>query len=152
LEIEASKVLAACDRANELFKDEWQACMLEILLIPEVGAHWRAMSGADLLLERHPGEPYTGQRELEDWSTLAGYVFMENKYLRWNRVRNDTYSHHPGSAWNGIRRETFSNWVYFLYQLAHQIAEGKTDNHYLVDRLAEYKVRLIDDISPTGRG
>jgi hypothetical protein len=145
LEIAASKVLAACNRADEFFPNEWQACMLEILLIPEVGAHWRAMSGTDLRLERHAGAPYRGQRDVADWSTVAGYVFREGERLPWNCVRSEGYNHHPGTAWNGIRRETFSNWVYFLYQMTLQLAEGKPPNAYLTGRLAEYKVRVRPD-------
>lgn len=112
--VKVSDLWAAMRAAQTLYGDDWQAEVLEILLVPPVYAYWRAINteyghGAPTLT-RHAGVPNPGKNVPEDfdWALVAGYVMRHgcDGVLRWNSVRSDHWCHAPGTAWDGVRRET----------------------------------------------
>jgi hypothetical protein len=124
LTVRTDDIQRAIERARAI-TDDWQAECLEILLIPALAKRWQELNPnmPNVVIRRHVGEPYKGMtpddnRQVEDWSRFAGYVFSYGFHdapnYGWNAVGHGArkgYSHSAGSAWNGVGRETIHRWV-----------------------------------------
>ena len=152
LTIKLSSITKAIAHAREL-SDDWQAELLEILLMPKVYRLWHKLNSEhfpDPNVTRHPGLKPTGTRDdnearckAQTWRQYAGYVFNYGlQSYTWNSVRDDYYGHSPSTAWDGIRRETTCGFVEALRMAHYNLAQGKTVSCYIVQCLDAYKIVL----------
>ncbi len=152
--VKASQVKKAVEKAQRLCPRDWQAELLEILLLPNVNRRWRAINGdrfPNLELKRHAGFPWTGGRDealaCEDWLIYAGYTLgYGTEGYCWNRAREDYYGHSPCSAWDGVRRETYAGFADSL-RLAYSAAlEGNAPHWRVEQALWDYRIQFVNDL------
>jgi hypothetical protein len=151
--VKASAVDRAIQRAKATCPSDWQAELLEIILIPNVYKRWKQVNDRfpDPTITRHPGQPYrrgeTDPRQIDDWTIYAGYEFDYGRpgYC-WNRARADHYGHSPGTAWDGVRRETYHSFVETLRMCYHAALRGEGVNWRLQSNLDAYRVKFVNDL------
>lgn len=150
IDVMASEVHKAEEKAREVF-DDWQAQVIEILLIPAVYDRWLAVNRrvyAEPSVTRIDGLSRKGKtrednRNTSDWSVFAGYVFSE-----WNGIayEGSGYSHGPSRCWDGLRRNSFHSFIDHLRAAVYALGQGLAPNTYVTDGLAAYKMRFVDDL------
>ncbi len=145
----------AIERAIEqahTISDDWQAELLEILLLPKVYRIWHKLNTRypDATITRHPGVKVTGTREdnlarcdAKTWRICAGYTFDYGVHgYTWNSVRDDYYGHSPSTTWDGIRRETACGFVEALRMAYYNLAQGKIVSCFAAQCLCEYGITI----------
>ena len=153
--VKASQIKAAIACANKI-SDDWQAELIEVLLIPNVYNRWQKVNGhARYVVNRHDGQPHKGYKrednltvgELNAWDTIAGYTMQYNGLgWGWNSVRTDYYGHGPSTTWDGIRRETYHSFLESLRSAVYAIDRGLEPNYYITDTLRDYKIKFVNDL------
>lgn len=155
LTVKASEIEKAIKRAKNFCPKDWQAELLEILLIPKVYRRWQYINDRypkKVEIKRHQGKPWTGDRDealaTEDWLIYSGYEFGYglDGYC-WNRAREDYYGHSPSSAWDGIRRETYHTFAENLRLAYGAVQEGEVLNYRVEQALWDYRIRFINDLT-----
>jgi hypothetical protein len=151
--VKASQISKAIKQAKQLCPHDWEAELLEILLIPIVTRRWRYVNDRfpNVTIKRHVGFPYVrgnvDPRTVEDWLIYAGYEFdYGGSGYCWNRARSDHYGHSPGTAWDGVRRETYHSFVETLRMCYYCAIEGTEINYRLEVNLRDYRVCFINDL------
>jgi len=156
----ASELVAAQERARKT-TDDWQARLIEYLLIPKLTKRWREANSdrfGTLLLERHPGKPhinYTpddnraiGQRK--GWAEYAGYTLRYGESYGWNGVRDEYYSHSASTCYDGIRRETYCGFLDALDAWIWEIKDGGCLSKMrgnAAEVLLKYNIEVLDDLN-----
>jgi hypothetical protein len=132
--------------------DDWQAIVLEILLIPNVNKRWKQLNKRypAMELSKHAGEKYPQglalRQEVPDWAVYAGYTLMFSEGLAWNSVQEGTeygFAHGPSRCWDGIRRETYHDFAYQLYVIWSLLSQGQNAGRSL--ELLPDHVEFVDD-------
>lgn len=160
LKVKASEIKQAIDKAK-LLSDDWQAEIIEIILIPKVYARWKEINldrlYRDFTITRHDGLKPWGDREEnlkrcndKTWESFFGYTLSwtypssSSSALDtyWNRVSADHYGHSPSVCWDGIRRETYSAFVEEL-RMAFYYPDGNT---VASEYLSLVNVQFVNDI------
>jgi len=158
IKVRLSEIQAAVERAQREHSD-WQAQLLEILLIPKVLRRWQEANRPRFTqptIQRHPGFRWPGGREkarqVTDWSIYGGYVFTygPSTSLRWNSVRQDYYSHSPSTCWDGVRRETNHSFLESLRDVWWHLERGESPHWRVLQNLDQYRIQVIDDVSSHG--
>jgi hypothetical protein len=153
IKVRFSDLDKAANKAKAV-SDDWQAVILEILLIPNVNKRWKQFNPRypELELSRHPGEKYpTGlahRQKIEDWAVYAGYTLKMSEYAIWNSVREGTeygFSHGPSVCWDGVRRETAHDFAYNLYVVWSLLSQGKDAHRSIEDLFYDYGIIFEDD-------
>jgi hypothetical protein len=117
-----AEVRRAVDKAIKIYGethyDLYSAQRMEILLIPKIYKRWKQL--ADIRFAG--GRPHP---EMQSSIVRAANHFGPGYVVtiwggRWNSLRDDYYSHSPGTAWDGVRRETVSQFIEDLYMWAFQ--------------------------------
>lgn len=151
--VKASAIKKAVAKARRLCPKDWQAEILEILLIPKVQRRWQYVNDhiPGLEIKRHKGFPWADGRDealaVEDWTIYAGYEMGYGlEHLCWNRARSDYYGHSPSSAWDGIRRETYHSFANNLRIAYGEALEGKEPNWRVEQALRDYRIRFVNDL------
>lgn len=160
IKVRASELLTAQKRAAAT-TDDWQARLIEYLLIPKLNKRWLEANGdhyAMLILERHPGQPYRAKPrednlaigERKGWAEFAGYTLRYGEHLCWNMVREDYYGHSASTCWNGIRRETYCGFVdaldAWIYAVSHKKCLADCGNDVGAS-LVRYNIEVQDDVN-----
>lgn len=153
LTVKASEVEKAIKRAKSFCPKDWQAELLEILLIPKVYRRWQYINDRYLRVEikRHTGFPWVGDRDealaVEDWLIYSGYEFGYgfDDYC-WNRARSDYYGHSPSSAWDGIRRETYHSFAENLRMAYDAVSKGESPHWRVEHALRDYRIQFVNDL------
>ena len=151
IRVSRQTVARAIERANAA-SDDWQAELLELLLIPSLAKRWQELNPQfpQVAIVRHSGKPHKGYTRddnlaVKDWTPFAGYLFQYDpeQHWNWNAVRTDWYSHSASTAWNGVRRDTICSWVEDIRMLAL----GYDDRSYHAT-LARTKIVLTSVADP----
>lgn len=157
VKVKASEIKQAIERTH-LLSDDWQAELIEIILIPKVYARWKEINlnklYRDFTITRHDGLKPLGDREEnlkrcneKTWESFVGYVLSwtypvgSTTPIYWNRVTKDHYGHSPSVCWDGLRRETLSSFVEDLRMMFYYPNSSVTEFEYL----ARINVRFVDD-------
>ena len=135
---------------------EWQAELIEILLIPSINKRWMELNNGFYQIERHAGIPYIGFNREDNmargasntWREISGYTLSHPTCdIRWNSVREEYYGHSAGTTWDGIRRETYHSFADALRNAFYHYS-GRVE--YRIERilavLEEYKIDVVNDI------
>jgi hypothetical protein len=93
LSVSLPDIKKAIERANADFPGDWQAEEVEIAMVPVVRKAIVEANG--------PNRPFH-LRRASNKRFGKGYVIEG-----WNSVRDDYYSHSPGTAKDGLRREFY---------------------------------------------
>jgi len=153
IKVRFSDIQKAADKARAV-SDDWQAIILEVLLIPNVNRRWKQLNPRypQLELAKHPGEKYpqglAHRQKIEDWSVYAGYTLKLSEYSSWNSVREGTeygFSHGPSVCWDGVRRETVHGFAYNLYIAWSLLSQGRDAGRVITDLLCDHSVIFEDD-------
>ncbi len=150
------KSLEKAITAAHNISDDWQAELLEVLLLPKVYHLWHKLNAEhfpDPTVTRHPGLKPTGTRDdnlarcqAQTWRQYAGYVFSYGLHgYTWNSVRDDYYGHSPSTAWDGIRRETVCGFVEALRVAYYNLIQGKIVSCYTALCLQTYGITIKED-------
>jgi len=160
LKVKASTIGKAAARAK-VTSDDWQAVLVEILLVPQVYKRWQTLN-ADrfdaLLITRHPGQKPTGTREdnlarcaAKSWAQYAGYTLSGIGGYRWNSVTDDWYGHAPSCCWDGVRRETRSFFIEALHNAYYAATRGVTlAGDWNDNVMREASIEFVNDLAIGG--
>lgn len=138
----------AIHRANQTTCD-WQAEMIEILLIPKIYRRWQELNKQQFNycpeVTRWPGLPfipaYRG-KETKCWSLVSGYIVTQ-----WNDFRDDYYSHSASTAWDGIRRETVHMFLEKLRHIYYDHKEGRDPEQTAWELYRDQKI-IVETSAP----
>ena len=153
LKVRFSDLDKAAHKAKAV-SDDWQALILEILLIPKLNKRWKQLNPRypELSLQRVEGEKYpeglAHRQKIENWALYAGYVLTFSEHSAWNSVREGTdygFSHSPGVCWDGIRRETVHRFAYDLHVVWSLLSQGKTASTTIIDLELDCGIIFEDD-------
>lgn len=112
-DVSLDEVRQSMQRGRALFSNDDQAGQaerMEVLLQPHVYKVWQQMNAKG----SHGYVMYPQVRRVQNDKHGYGYVLEhvhrypngEQTVMPWNGVKDEYYSHHPGTAWNGVGRET----------------------------------------------
>jgi hypothetical protein len=153
IKVRYSDLQKAAERAKAASYD-WQAVVLEILLLPNVNKRWKQLNPRrpDMQLQRIAGAKYPKglalRQKIEDWSIYAGYTLSFSEHAAWNSVGEGTghgYSHGPGVCWDGIRRETVYRFAYDLSVVYNLLSQHKPASHLIINLELDYSIIFVDD-------
>lgn len=112
-DVSLDEVRQAMQRGRSLFSNADQAGQaerMEVLLQPHIYKIWQQLNAKG----SHGYVMYPQVRRVQNDKHGYGYVLEhvhrypngEQTVMPWNGVKDEYYSHHPGTAWNGVGRET----------------------------------------------
>lgn len=148
-DVSLDELNAAIRRGDQVCQEDCagQAARLEILLQPHVYKVWQKLNTKDA------GSGYRffpRVRRVTNAKYGDGYVFEwvhqepgQETVIPWNAVRDDYFSHQPGTAWNGVGRETIHRFVDDLYMIARGYVSDEIVDSEFMQRAARAGLRVL---------